>query len=206
MTRKSINSIIRKAGKVVAKITGDKFRIYRPLNFHTPIHESNFVDEVYCSFALNDKFSKSIGYNLELFTTYTGYTSVQPGDIFKNDDFTYVCVSAFDMEPILSIYANQLADIKRANYTATGGYSPKMVALAENVPISIISQKSEKIDDHYSAKMHGAGIVNKWKLHFYSHNYLKKSDIIILKSGEKLNITSLEGTFVGSIIEATEIK
>lgn len=207
MSGTSVNKIIRKAERTVGRIVGEKFRIYRPLDYSTPARESNFLIEEYCSFALNEKFTKSLTATTELFTTYSGNVETKVGDIFSSPSRMFVCVSVVDMEPVLSFSANTLIRIDRAEYTTVGGYSPKTEKIAEMVPAAICSVSSGSVKDVTLAKLSGSGPVRQWEIQVYlPAGFIKTSDMITMQDGTKMSIKSLENNYIGTLITGFEVK
>ncbi len=154
MTAQSIQTKIDKAHKKIAQKLGYDYSVYRPLNDVSPLDERNMFANVKATFTLNDTYTKTIGWEVPIWTVYTDPYQLLQGDFLSDGTRTFFILSRLPHLPVLAIETPDTVDIKTVGYGNSGtGFAPAQSTLiARSVPAFISTSST-----NYSGSSPGSG-------------------------------------------------
>lgn len=209
MSGTKINNILNRAYDKVGNILGYTFKVYRSVDYITPIQTKNYLKDIRCAFSIDEQFSKMQDYTFNKFHLFTNSNVLQKGDIIVNDELnkTFVLVGKDPIAYPTGIEATSTISINRAIYNATGGFSPKQEEIATNIPASIFEQSSGQEKGALLQPSPMKTGIRQWSIWLYlPHNDIRINDIIEDARGNKSIITSVEYSEFGYKIKTLSTK
>lgn len=199
MAGKSIDKKLNKAFATVGKKLGYKFALYRSVDYLNPIDPKNFVKNVMLAASINENFDKYERYSFELFNLYCDDITVSPGDIFVSEELgkTYTMVQNEAITVPVGIASSSWVTISRPSYNTTGGFSPKVEQIAEQIPAKIIEGKSHSSAGNMTEKTPYKSGINAWDIWFYLDKDVKINDVIVDSLGNRSTIQSIQKSDLG---------
>lgn len=199
MSGTSVNGKMQKAFQRIGRKLGFVFKVYRSVDFLTPIQSKNYIGDQYVSFSLDTSFKTPVGSSYKQFNLFLDTNNLNLGDIFvceaQNKRFVLV-----NKDPIVTPQAIEVPHtitISRPGYSTTGSFSAGLIDIAKDIPASIFEVGSAG----QSAPV--AEVKNSSAQHQYSiwvylpQNNLKIDDVIEDQLGNKSRIISIEYSSVG---------
>ena len=200
MSGASINKKLNKAYAKVGKILGYNFKMYRSLDYMTPVQDKNYLKEVTLAFSIDESFKKQQDFSFHLYNLYCDGADIMPGDIFENTDLNkrFTLVQNDPITVSLSIDSSDQITISRPTYTTTGGFSPKQEIIAANVPATILEAKAQGYSGNNTQPTPLKSGIQVWDIWTYlPEDKIRINDVIEDSRGNKSTVTSCQLTPLG---------
>lgn len=210
MSGKSIDKKINNSYKKVGKILGYTFKLYRSVDYLTPVQPKNYLQDVTLAFSIDESFKKQQDYGFHLYNLYCDGATMLPGDIFENTDLNkrFTLVQNDPITVTIAIDSRSWISINRPVYNSTGGFSPKVESVATEIPATILelsaTSSSGNLPGGTSPLKSGH---QQWDIWTYlPNNIIKMNDVIIDNLGNKSTVVSCQITPLGYKIKSVSTK
>ena len=208
MSGASINKKLQKAyGKIGNKL-GFKFKLYRSLDYLTPVQTKNYLGEVLLSYATDESFKKPIDASYKQYNLFLDTINLRTGDIFINEELnkTFVLVNKDPIVTPQAIEASHRVTISRPSYTTTGGFKAVNSEVATNIPAAIYETGSGSEGSAITEVSNKSG-VHQWTIWIWLPvNNIKLNDLVVDNNGNESYVTSIEFSPVGYKIKTQSTK
>lgn len=138
MSASSIQQKLYKAYGKVSKALGYPYRVYRPINNLSPLHDENWVADVSASFTMNDGYTSSPTTNMPTWTVYVNGRDLMVGDFLYSEDTqrTFYINSMAPHLPITAVEMPNRITLYEIGYGNNGfGYQPgRGPIVAKDIP------------------------------------------------------------------------
>lgn len=215
MSAEALQRKLNKAYGKIAKKTGFPSDLYRAQSYDRPLQTSNWIESIDVAFSQNDKFNAPVGSNTWLAwidASLGNKFDLEVGDIVKsNSGSVYYIIDMHPLHPIRALETNSTITIAtQGGYGTTDGewgvdgYNQKGTAIPAWVSIT----GSTTIDGGFvparTALTSGNELytIQLWM----PEGSIKVNDVIILKDGTELQVTSAAWDIRGYKLTAEGIK
>lgn len=139
MSAASIQKKIDNAHKKVGKVLGYTYGLYRPLVSNVDvISDRNLIKYMKATVTLDDNYSKTVKWEVPVWTLYTESAELLPGDYLYSEeqDRTFFVLNKTSHQPVLAVEANDRINITKVGYDNSGtGFAPAQTTfIAKNLP------------------------------------------------------------------------
>ena len=199
MSGKAINRKLQKAYKKIGNKIGFDFKVYRSIDYMTPIQSKNFIGDVNAAFAPDTDFKKPVTGNYQQQNLYLDSEDWQVGDILVNEEIDKVLVLV-NKDPMVTpqaIKANAYVDVFRPTYSTTGGFGAKDVLTLQQVPC-FINENTSKIEHSVIGEIKNQGGIHLYDIWIYAPiDGIKLNDVLVDDQGNKSYVLTIEHSPVG---------
>lgn len=204
MSKAKIDRLLNKAGKTVGKLLGNSCVSYRPLNYIDPVQPRNKRPLKPAAFILNSKLTETLDYQFQIFNVEADTSDILPGDIFVDNNATYVIVATREAEGCKAILANTTISVSRHDYTAP---TNPVVFVVTNLPANVFAMPGiPDVKTNVGAQVSKANR-QEYKIRCYAkEQFLKVGDKIIDANGNSSNIVSVEFSMLGYTLVCQAVK
>jgi hypothetical protein len=207
MSASSIDKKINIANSKVAKQLGVVYNVYRPLAFTAPISLQNWTAEQKASFTLDEKFSKSQTSKFDMYKCYTDAALIEPGDIFVNDDSTYVIINKELLQPVQAFRSNRTITVTRAGYSTTGGtFGKTETAVITDVPSNVQYGVTGDLNSMPAASTNKSNVpifeIRVWA----PDGTIELNDIVVDSQGNRSVVHAAQWSPLGYVLKTQELK
>lgn len=195
----SVNGKMQKAFQRIGRKLGFKFKVYRSVDFLTPIQAKNFIGEQYLAFSVDTSFQAPVGSSYKQFNLFIDTTTANLGDIFVSEEQNkrFVLVNKDPIVTPQAIETPHTITISRPGYSTVGSFEPGLTEIAKDIPASIFEVGSAGAPNPVS-EVKDASANHQYAIWvFLPKNNLKIDDIIEDQDGNKSRIISIEFSTVG---------
>jgi phosphoribosyl-ATP pyrophosphohydrolase len=208
MSGTSVNGKMQKAFQRIGRKLGYKFKVYRSVDFLTPIQAKNFIGEQYVSFSLDPSFKTPVGSSYKQFNLFLDTNNMQLGDIFVSEEQNkkFVLVNKDSIVTPQAIETPHTITISRPGYSTVGSFESGLNEIAKDIPASIFEVGSAGLSAPVSEVKESSANHQYSIWVFLPKNNLKIDDIIEDQDGNKSRITSIEYSSVGYKLTARATK
>lgn len=155
MSASSIQRKIHNAYGRVAKALGYPYKVYRPVNNLSPLHDENWIADVTASFSMNEGYTSSPTSGMPTWTCWVNGRDIMVGDFLYSEDTrkTYYINSMAPHLPIMAVEMPNRITLYTIGYGNNGfGYQPgRGSVVAKDIPAWV---------DYTSAVESGFGIAD----------------------------------------------
>ena len=208
MSGKSTNKKLQNAFQRVGNALGFEFKVYRSLDYLTPIQEKNYIGIRKVGAAPDTSFQQPVGPSYKQVNLYVNTETLKTGDIFVNQDLgkTYVLVNKDPIVAPQAIEATDTVTISRPGYSTAGEFKSGLQEIAKDIPAAIYEVGSAAVSSTIS-EVKGQGGQNRYSLWIWlPQNSIKINDVIVDSLGNKSYITSIEYSPVGFKLTSQSVK
>lgn len=208
MSGKSTNKKLQNAFQRVGNALGFEFKVYRSLDYLTPIQEKNYIGIRKVGAAPDTSFQQPVGPSYKQVNLYVNTETLHTGDIFVNQDLgkTYVLVNKDPIVAPQAIEATDKLTFSRTGYSTTSEFKSGLQDFAVDIPAAIYGVGAAPNPSVVSEVKNSSGnnIYSIWV--WLPQNFLKINDTIVDSFGNKSLITSIEYSPVGYKLSAKSFK
>jgi len=155
MSQQTIQAKFDKAHTKIGKVLGSEFTVYSPLTDINPIDDRNIIGKVQATFTVSDQYTKTIAWDVPIWTVYTDPTDLSQGDFLSDGTRTFFILSRIPLLPVLAVECPDTISINSVSYgDSGGGFAPGEGAYtAHNVPCFITTSSTS-----FSGNIPGSGV------------------------------------------------
>ena len=199
MSGTSVNGKMQKAFQRIGRKLGYVFKIYRSVDFLTPIQSKNYIGEQHVSFSLDTSFKAPVGSAYKQFNLFLDTGSANLGDIFVSEaqGKTFVLVNKDPIVTPQAIETPHRITISRPGYSTTGAFQSTLVEVAKDIPASIFEVGSAGQSSTVAEVKNGTAAHQYHIWVYLPQNNLKIDDVIEDQLGNRSRIVSIEYSSVG---------
>lgn len=208
MSGASINKKLQKAFQKVGNVMGYRFKVYRSVDYLTPIQTKNYFGEHQVGFAVDESFKKPIDASYKQYNLFIDTTKFQTGDIFVNEELgkTFVLVNKDPIITPQAIEASSVVTISRPTYSTSGGFKTESTQVVKDIPAAIYETGSGSTGSAVGEVRNQSG-VHQWTMWIWLPiNNIKLNDVVTDSNGNKSYIASIEFSPVGYKIKTQSTK
>ena len=211
MSGTSVNGKMQKAFQRIGRKLGFKFKVYRSVDFLTPIQPKNYIGEQYVGFSADTSFQAPVGSSYKQFNLFIDTSDAHLGDIFvcEEQNKKFVLVNKDPIVTPQAIETPHTITISRPGYstpTATTAFSTAGTEIAKDIPASIFEIGSAGLPGPVS-EVKESSANHQYAIWVYlPKNNVKIDDIIVDQDGNKSRIISIEYSSVGYKLTARATK
>lgn len=198
--RKKLIKAYAKAGKVL----GRDFHLYRPYALNDALSDSNFLRSQYAAFTLSKSFVDAQAEGFQRYIVFTNHGDVQVGDIFHDDQETFVVIWNRGLEDVIAVKATQLIEVHRGAWDTTNGLQPVRQRVAKNVPASVVGIASAA--DTRIGTVQTSGQAKRWEVRIWATEAdLQPTDNLKFSNGVILRVDTITVTEQCQVLQCTEV-
>lgn len=204
MSEATIKRKLSTANKKAGRILGRVMNVYRPLSLTNALSPANFILSQPAAFSVSESFQQNQGEKFKPYIVYTDDSKTQVGDIFSDDQETFVIVTDRGLENVIAYKASHLIEVLRVDWTTTDGLQAQRTTVMRNLPASVIGVSSST--DVSVIPANATSPAKRYEIRIWKTNTgIQKSDNIKLPDGSLLLIDTITDSDISQILICSEV-